>query len=306
MAAGKNARVCGVSCARLCIYGLLLAAHTLLMIMLGITVGKSGVGSYLSGFTGGVKGSAGVVAPAVVTFDAAVPFKSPILAAKKDEEVAKAEQAAGIVDAAGDKRFQPAPAHLSQAGAGHPGAGWVPFGYVYAKDKTSKDRSHPKMVFPVPTDEELENTALITMATGDESARHAVALIQSLRDTNTRIPNVHVMVFRGGAGSVDCNNPFLRKARGRDHIQCDGTETVANEIVSQKYLDAYTRLGATYAVEDPLPETPFTKDIPGGRQIAWGMALNKLKVFGKDQYKKVRKEANRELRKRGVLRVLKS
>ncbi len=46
------------------------------------------------------------------------------------------------------------------------------------------------------------------------------------------------MLFRGGAGSLDCNNPFLRKARGRDHINCDGTDTEANEIVSQKYLDA--------------------------------------------------------------------
>jgi hypothetical protein len=58
---------------------------------------------------------------------------------------------------------------------------------------------------------------------------------------------------------------------------------------------SFGRLGATFVVEDPLPETPYTKDIPGGRQIAWGMALNKLKVLGKDQYKKVRARANRGL-----------
>ena len=41
-------------------------------------------------------------------------------------------------------------------------------------------------------------------------------------------------------------------------------------------------------VEDPLPESPYTKDIPGGRQIAWGMALNKLKVLGMTEFKRVR------------------
>lgn len=124
------------------------------------------------------------------------------------------------------------------------------------------------------------------------------------------------MLFRGGAGSADCNNPFLRKARGRDHIVCDGTGTTESEIVSQKYLDAFKRMGATYKVsggelccvagrscrvrrltaalppqqvEDPLPESPYTKDIPGGRQIAWGMALNKLKVLGMTDFKRVRR-----------------
>ena len=42
-------------------------------------------------------------------------------------------------------------------------------------------------------------------------------------------------------------------------------------------------------MEDPLPESPYTKDIPGGRQIAWGMALNKLKVLGMTDFKRVRR-----------------
>ena len=208
-------------------------------------------------------------------------FKAPVEHAAKDPQRLEEEKIASA------KGFGVPPAHLSQANANHPGAGEIPAGWVYAKDRTSKLQGWPVKEFPPPSDDDLAHTAFITMATGDESARHAVALVQSLRDTNTRIPTVHVMLFRGGAGSVDCNNPFLRKARGRDHINCDGTDTVANEIVSQRYLDAFTRLGVTYAVEDPLPESQYTKDIPGGRQIAWGMALNKLKVFSKVEYKKV-------------------
>lgn len=58
------------------------------------------------------------------------------------------------------------------------------------------------MEFPVPTDDDLANTAFITMATGDESARHAVALIQSLRDSNTRSASCarkHASGFPAGA-----------------------------------------------------------------------------------------------------------
>lgn len=96
-----------------------------------------------------------------------------------------------------------------------------------------RDRFWPRMDFPVPTDAELADTALVTMATGDESGRHAVALIQSLRDSGTRIPNILVMLFRGSPGSADCQDPVKRKKRQRDHISCEGPDTTAEEIVSQ-------------------------------------------------------------------------
>jgi hypothetical protein len=297
-------KFCGLSPARFCIYSLLVVAWTLLIMVVGMNIGRSGGGGVFSGPAAAVL-AGGVAAPAVLPAAAAAPeaaapaaaiapapapprtlsvteaFKAPVEHAAKDPQQVEEERTAAA------KGFGVAPAHLSQASANHPGAGDIPAGWVYAKDRTSKLQGWPIKEFPVPSDDDLAHTAFITMATGDESARHAVALLQSLRDTNTRIPTVHVMLFRGGAGSVDCNNPFLRKARGRDHINCDSLDTVANEIVSQKYLDAFTRLGATFGVEDPLPESPYTKDIPGGRQIAWGMALNKLKVFSKLEYRKV-------------------
>ena len=150
-----------------------------------------------------------------------------------------------------------------------------------------KRRFWPIQNTHVPTDEELEDTAFVTMATGDESGRHAVALIQSLRDTNSRIPNVLVLLVRGGGGSSDCKDPMKRKEKGRDNVLCDGLDTLAEEVVSQVYLDAFDNLGAQYEIFDPLPSTPYTSGIPGGRSIAWGMALNKLHVFGLTQFKKI-------------------
>lgn len=156
-----------------------------------------------------------------------------------------------------------------------------------AANNIGKRRFWPIQNSHVPTDEELEDTAFVTMATGDESGRHAVALIQSLRDSNSRIPNVLVLLVRGGGGSSDCKDPIKRKERGRDNVFCDGFDTVAEEIVSQVYLEAFDRLGAQYEIFDPLPSTPYTSGIPGGRSIAWGMALNKMHVFGLTQFKKI-------------------
>jgi hypothetical protein len=156
-----------------------------------------------------------------------------------------------------------------------------------ASSNIGKRRFWPVQNTHVPTDEELEDTAFVTMATGDESGRHAVALIQSLRDSNSRIPNVLVLLVRGGGGSSDCKDPAKRKEKGRDNVLCDGLDTFADEIVSQVYLDAFDRLGAHYEIFDPLPSTPYTAGIPGGRSIAWGMALNKLHVFGLTQFKKI-------------------
>jgi hypothetical protein len=47
------------------------------------------------------------------------------------------------------------------------------------------------------------------------------------------------------------------------------------------------RLNCKILVVDEIPSTQYTKDIPGGRGIFWGMALNKLHVFNLTQYKKL-------------------
>ena len=125
----------------------------------------------------------------------------------------------------------------------------------------------------------LLNTAAVTMASGDESAKGAVVWAQTMRDVGTQIPNLLVMLCRGGIGSPDCLNTSWRAERGRENVGCGDAATTADEIVSQRYLDALTRLGVQYKVIDPLPETPYTAGIPGGRVWFWGMAFNKLRIF---------------------------
>ena len=187
-----------------------------------------------------------------------------------------------------------APAPAAGAGAFHGLGGGFAFNRSRAADSggaqlgsEGKRRFWPRTDFPSPTDEELAGTAFVTMATGDESGRHALALLQSLRDADTRIPTLFVMLVRGGGGSADCRDPHKRKERGRDEVLCEGPDTTEEEIVSRVYLDGFERLGARYETFDPLPATPYTASIPGGRQIAWGMALNKLHVFGLTQFRRV-------------------
>jgi hypothetical protein len=144
---------------------------------------------------------------------------------------------------------------------------------------------------PMPTEipktpDWLENTAIVTLATGDTSARDAIALMRSLRDSNTQVPTLLVLLSRGGLGSADCNNQEWRKANKREHIACSAADTIAPEIASQEYLDSFAKMNVQFQVVDPIPDTPYTV-IPGGRQIFWGMAFNKLLVFNMSQYRKL-------------------
>ena len=66
------------------------------------------------------------------------------------------------------------------------------------------------------SDEDLQGTAIVTMATGDTAARGATALMQSLRDSGTRVPTLLVLLFRGGHGSEWCKDYARREARGRN------------------------------------------------------------------------------------------
>jgi len=118
----------------------------------------------------------------------------------------------------------------------------------------------------------LAGTAIVTMATGDENARLALALVQSLRDVKTRVPHIVVLLSRGGIGSRHCNDYAWRVAHGRQGVDCSGPNTIAAEIISEEYLAAFKRLGAEITIIDPIPDTPYTKAIPGGRQVFWGMA----------------------------------
>ena len=131
-----------------------------------------------------------------------------------------------------------------------------------------------------------KDTAMITLATGDAAAKHAVVLLQALRDTNTVIPRLVVLLSRGGMGSEDCHNETLRNRRNR-HYHCSSRHVVEDDIVSQRYLDAFARLGAEVRVIDEIPNSKYTSMIPGGRATFWGMSFNKLRIFDMVEFKKI-------------------
>ena len=124
---------------------------------------------------------------------------------------------------------------------------------------------------PGATPDYLVDTAVVTMASGDTAGKMAVAWLQSLRDSGTQIPNVLVMLSRGGVGSADCQDSAWKSARKRSDISCQSPDTIAEEIISEKYVQALTRLGAIIKIIDPIPDTEYMV-IPGGRQTFWGMA----------------------------------
>jgi hypothetical protein len=138
------------------------------------------------------------------------------------------------------------------------------------------------------TPDYLKDTAMVTLAMGDEAARLAVAWARSLRDVNTEIPNLIVLLSRGGIGSEMCHDGEWKKSKAREHIRCDGPDTIAEEIISEKYIKALNDMGVKTQVIDPLPDTPYLV-IPGGRSTFWGAAVSKLRVFDPEflPYRKV-------------------
>jgi alpha-N-acetylglucosamine transferase len=87
-------------------------------------------------------------------------------------------------------------------------------------------------------------------------------------------------------GSEDCHNETLRNARNR-HYHCSSKYVVEDDIVSQKYLDAFARLGASVRVIDEIPNSKYTTLIPGGRATFWGMSFNKLRIFDMVEFRKI-------------------
>ena len=145
---------------------------------------------------------------------------------------------------------------------------------------------HPPPPPPPPT-----RRAYVTMATGDAAGRNALVLVQSLRDVGST-EEILVLASRGGSGSAAC--------RGEDggawhaahpervgKISCTGPHTVAEEILSPHLLTSLSALGAEVRVFDPIPLTNYTKHMPGGTTMFWGMALNKLVVFNLTEYAKI-------------------
>lgn len=134
---------------------------------------------------------------------------------------------------------------------------------------------------------DLAGCAIVTMASSDDTGRLALALMQSLRDVNTSVPHLVLLLMRGGTGSDNCLDGEWKAARGRRDVRCSAADTIAAEIVSEYLLAEFTRLGVEIVIRDPIATTPYTEGIPGGTGLFWGMALNKLEVFNLTQYRKI-------------------
>ena len=103
---------------------------------------------------------------------------------------------------------------------------------------------------------------IMTMVAGNSPARHAVALVQSLRDVGTQADAIVVMLQQGGVGSPECHDKPWMAARNRSGVDCGGSDTVAEEIISPFYVDVlkvggYTswRDRATYPYESDERDT---------------------------------------------------
>lgn len=98
--------------------------------------------------------------------------------------------------------------------------------------------------------------AIYTMATGDDSARMATALLQSLEDVRSckAIAKV-VLVTGGGRGSRDCIHGEVKGVNTDKQNPGACHETTIqdpNVAVSKVYLQAWKRLGAEVKVVSPL------------------------------------------------------
>ena len=119
-------------------------------------------------------------------------------------------------------------------------------------------------------DYDFKDTAIVTLATGNNAARGVIALVQSLRDVGTRAQDIVVMLSQGGNGSPECHDPQWKKERGRENVHCSGASTIAEEIISPQYVQTLTnKLGATVMVVPEIPSTQYTAGIPGGRSTFW-------------------------------------
>ena len=118
--------------------------------------------------------------------------------------------------------------------------------------------------------------AFVSMAVGNEAAKLAVVMVQSLRDVATADGiDIVLLLVRGATASPECHNTEWKKAQGREHIDCHGPDTIAEEIISPEYCDTLRRLGATLRVVNPITRTQYTAGIPGGGASFWGMSLNR-------------------------------
>ena len=156
---------------------------------------------------------------------------------------------------------------------------------------------------------DLPRTAFVTYVMGDEHARMALALLQSLRDFNT-VHELVVLVARRGdppsaaavaaaavaaaAKTAACSNSsatasMMNSSGASPAAPCTLAAPISafDSLISPTYVRAFERLGAELREARSVPRSPFTENIAGGSYSFWGAAFNKIQVFALTEFRRV-------------------
>ncbi|KNC78334.1 hypothetical protein SARC_09231 [Sphaeroforma arctica JP610] len=129
------------------------------------------------------------------------------------------------------------------------------------------------------------NHAIVALVSGDQYARLAVSLVAGLRRVNTCAGmDIVMLLSAGGLGSDECNaNKGYTDKQGLVH-ECGSLHPVhPSQIISTVYITALQRMGVRFQFS-PRVEAPMSTL---KQTVWWGLAFNKVNVFGMHQYEKV-------------------
>lgn len=146
-------------------------------------------------------------------------------------------------------------------------------------------RSDAPVATTVPPATPWTGTAAVTYVMRDDHARMAVALMQSMRDFNTRIPVLLVLVGASVHGGAECE--LKRMAEGLGDNYCTRDEAPPEDLISHVYIRALRAMEVVVRRAASVARTPYSADIAGGPYKFWGSALNKIQVLALTEYRVV-------------------
>ena len=111
---------------------------------------------------------------------------------------------------------------------------------------------------------DLRGTAFVSMASDNDAGRLALAVFQSLRDVGTEVPTLLLMLMRGG---LVCGNAETQAWHESGGGSCTYPQTAREHVLSPELLRHLDRIGVETQLFDPIPQTEYTKGIPGGVRV---------------------------------------
>ena len=108
---------------------------------------------------------------------------------------------------------------------------------------------------------DLRDTAFVSMASDNDAGRLALAAFQSLRDVSTQVPTLLLLLMRGG---LVCGNAETQAWHQSSGGVCAHPQTAREHVLAPELLKHLDRLGVEMVMYDAIPQTEYTKGIPGG------------------------------------------